>query len=198
MANQSRPRVVAPLCALAAASFAIATAFWFASGDPLFTQVNAFWAVVLSVVALLAYRSPSLEKRLEQSFLGRAYRFLRPAFPFLGPLIGMGYALVAAFWWGRHAYFWVVVNGAWGLSFAALGILSWLRGLRCALAMTCFAAGGLYMVTATWWFTEGRELSPERNTRFFCYNLLWCAVLIAAGLIIDRSRSVPRSPTASE
>jgi len=48
-----------------------------------------------------------------------------------------------------------------------------------------------------WWYTEGRGLTPERGTKFFCYNLLWCIVLISSGLIIDRSRTVVRDALSS-
>jgi hypothetical protein len=157
-------------------------------GQWLLVLVNLFWTVILSLATAYAYHNRLLEKQLEQSVFGRIYRRIRPVLLYAGPLIAVGYGLTALFFWYRGTYFAVVMNAAWALCFAAFGVLTSIRGLRCALTFVSLSAGGLYLVTATWWFAEGSTANPGENKQFFCYNLLWCAVLITFGLILDRSR----------
>ena len=117
MAGPQRPRVIAPLCAIATIAFVIATAFWMVEQNLLIAFINAFWVVVLSLVTVFAFRWPRLDQALEESLLGRAYRWLRPALRYLGPLVALGYALVGLLWWHLGAYQLLLANAAWALCF---------------------------------------------------------------------------------
>jgi hypothetical protein len=189
-----RPKLLLPLSVEATVAFCIAAVYWLVDDHPFFVLANAFWFLVSGAITLLIYRHPHWDDHLAQSFLARFYRGVRPYVVYVGMLVGIGYALTAVFWWQMGRPFLTLANAAWAIFFATVGFLVSLRGLRCALAITCLAAGGLYLVTATWWFAEGHDLSPTRGTSFFCFNLMWCALLITAGLIIDRSRPLVKYP----